>query len=137
MKKALLKLVAGAATATLSIGAVLLGAAGPSAAAARDGNLEDQEFGLFYYAGRTGCVFDLVTNDVNFSDDTFRGGCSGSGASVNDNTESYRNRDVYAWKVGTDKDLGGNVGEIPSKYEGNASTTFKNRISSAKYTLHP
>ncbi|MGW6703677.1 hypothetical protein ACWGDE_02110 [Streptomyces sp. NPDC054956] len=136
MKKALLKLAVGCA-ATLSVGSVLLGAAGPSAASARDGNLEDQEFGLFYYAGRTGCVFDLVTDDLNFADDTFRGSCSGSGASVNDNTEAYRNRDVYAWKVATDRDLGGNVGEIPSKYEGNASSTFKNRISSAKYTLHP
>lgn len=135
MKKALRKLSFGCA-ATLSAGAILLGSAGTSAAMGRDGNLEDQEFGLFYFAGRAGCVFDLSTNDLNFADDTFRGSCSGSGSGVNDNTESYRNRDVYAWRVGTDKDMGGNVGEIPSRYEGDASTNFKNKISSAKYTLH-
>ncbi|MFD7556002.1 MULTISPECIES: hypothetical protein [unclassified Streptomyces] len=135
MDKNMRKLVAGCVSA-VSVGAVLLGAAGPAAAYGRDGTLEDQEFGLYYWQNRSGCVFDLVTSDLNFADDKYRGSCSASGDPVNDTTESYWNRDVYAWKVGTDKDLGGNVGELPSKYFGNASATFKNRISSAKYTLH-
>ncbi|WP_329380923.1 hypothetical protein OG625_16100 [Streptomyces sp. NBC_01351] len=123
--------------AAVSVGAILLATAGPAAAWARDGNLEAQEFGLYYWQNRSGCVFDLVTTDLNFSDDKYQGSCSASGYTVNDTTESYWNRHFYAWKVGTDKNLGGNVGEIPSNYYGNASTNFKNKISSADYTLHP
>ncbi|MET9692782.1 hypothetical protein ABZY81_30720 [Streptomyces sp. NPDC006514] len=136
MDNAMRKLAAGC-VAAVSVGAILLGTAGPAGAWGRDGNLENQEFGLFYWQNQSGCVFDLVTNDLNFSDDKYQGSCSASGNWINDTTESYRNRDVYAWKVGTDKDLGGNVGEIPSNYAGNASANFKNKISSAKYTLHP
>lgn len=136
MNRAMGKLASGC-VAAVSAAAVLLAGAGPAAAIGRDGNLDDQEFGLFYLTGRAGCVFDLYTTDSNFSGDTFKTGCNGMYKNVNDNTESYRNRDVYAWRVATDKDLDGNVGEIPSKYEGNASTNFKNKISSAAYTLHP
>ncbi|MFJ4779855.1 hypothetical protein [Streptomyces sp. NPDC088762] len=136
MDKAMRKLAA-SSVAAVSVAAILLGTAGPAAAWARDGSLENQEFGLFYWRGQSGCVFDLVTNDLNFSDDKYQGSCSASGTWINDTTESYWNRDVYAWKVGTDKDLGGNVGEIPSAYWGDASDAFRNKISSAKYTLHP
>ncbi|WP_374775330.1 hypothetical protein OG756_22980 [Streptomyces sp. NBC_01310] len=136
MDNAMRKLASGC-VAAVSVGAVLLGAAAPAAAWGRDGSLENHEFGLFYWQNQSGCVFDLVTNDVNFNDDKYQGSCSAGGQWINDTTESYWNRDIYAWKVGTDKDLGGNVGEIPSSYRGNASATFKNKISSAKYTLHP
>ncbi|MFB6615930.1 hypothetical protein ACIGFK_39985 [Streptomyces sp. NPDC085524] len=135
MNRAVGKLVSGC-VAAVSAGAILLGSAGPSAAYGKNGNLEGDEFGLYYLTGQSGCVFDLYTTDTNFADDTFKPTCNGMYKGVNDNTESYWNRDVYAWKVGTDKDLDGNVGEIPSRYAGNASATFRNRISSAAYTLH-
>lgn len=134
MNKTLRKLAVGGAAA-VSASALLMGTAGPAAAWARDGNLETHEFGLFYRTGNVGCVFDLAGEDRNFDDDTFRSGCDGAGARVNDNTESYWNRDAYRWKVGTDKNLGGNVGTLPAGYWGDASSTFKNKISSATFIL--
>ncbi|MFF4005860.1 hypothetical protein [Streptomyces sp. NPDC001717] len=136
MNKAFRTLATSCVTA-VSVGAILLGAAGPSAAYGKDGSLEVDEFGLFYSQNQSGCVFDLYGEDLNFNNDYFKTGCAGGTSLVNDNTESYRNRDVYAWKVATDANLDGNVGEIPSGYSGNASTNFKNKISSATYTLHP
>ncbi|ARE75185.1 hypothetical protein ACFVZ8_17245 [Streptomyces sp. NPDC059558] len=123
--------------AAVSVAAILLGAAGPAAALGKNGNLEVDEFGLFYNQNQAGCVFDLYGEDLNFNNDYFKSGCTGGTSLVNDNTESYRNRDVYAWKVATDANIDGNVGEIPSGYSGNASTNFKNKISSATFTLHP
>ncbi|MFG2994048.1 hypothetical protein ACGFZK_32940 [Streptomyces sp. NPDC048257] len=123
--------------AAVSVAAILLGAAGPAAAYGKDGNLEVDEFGLFYNQYQAGCVFDLYGEDLNFNDNYFKSGCTGGTSLVNDNTESYKNRDVYAWKVATDANIDGNVGEIPSGYSGNASTNFKNKISSATFTLHP
>lgn len=98
--------------------------------------MENQEFGLFYNSGGLGCVFDLVGEDLNFNNDWFKTGCNGAGKLVNDDTASYKNWDVYAWKVGTDANIDGNVGEIPSNYAGNASAKFKNEISSATFTFH-
>lgn len=135
MDKAMRRVAAGC-VAALSVSAVLLGTAGPAAAGARDGSLEYQEFGLYYYRGQSGCVFDLTGTDMNFSDDKYRGSCGSSGKGVNDTTESYWNRDNFAWKVGTDKNLDGSVGEIPSAYSGDASDKFRNKISSADYTFH-
>ncbi|MEU6866106.1 hypothetical protein ABZ924_23090 [Streptomyces sp. NPDC046876] len=135
MDKGMRRITVGCA-AVLSACATVLAVAGPSAAYGKDGNLEVNEFGLFWTTYQSGCVFDLYGEDLNFSDNYFKSGCSGAGQNVNDNTESYWNRDVYAWKVGTDAGLDGNVGEIPSNYKGNASSTFKNEISSATYTLH-
>ncbi len=123
--------------AAVSVAAILLGAAGSAAALGRNGSLEVDEFGLFYNQNQAGCVFDLYGEDLNFNNDYFKSGCTGGTSLVNDNTESYRNRDVYAWKVATDANIDGNVGEIPSGYSGNASTNFKNKISSATFTLHP
>ncbi|MGW0394598.1 hypothetical protein ACWDYJ_27665 [Streptomyces sp. NPDC003042] len=136
MNKPFRTLATGCVTA-VSVSAILLGAAGPSAAYGKDGNLEVNEFGLFYNQYQSGCVFDLYGEDLNFNDNYFTSGCAGGTSRVNDNTESYKNRDVYAWKVATDANLDGNVGEIPSGYSGNASDAFKNKISSATYTLHP
>ncbi|MEV7445976.1 hypothetical protein AB0O22_33365 [Streptomyces sp. NPDC091204] len=136
MNKAFRALTTGGVAAA-SVCAILLGTAGQAAAMGKDGYLEVDEFGLFYYQNQSGCVFDLYGEDLNFNDNYFKSGCTGGGALVNDNTESYKNRDVYAWKVATDANIDGNVGEIPSNYSGNASATFKNKISSATFTLHP
>ncbi|MEU9301662.1 hypothetical protein [Streptomyces sp. NPDC048269] len=135
MNKAMRTLASGCVTA-VSVSALLLAAAGPSAAMGKDGILQTDEFGLFYNQYQSGCVFDLYGEDLNFNNDYFKSGCTGGTSLVNDNTESYWNRDVYAWKVGTDANLDGNVGELPSGYSGNASLTFKNKISSATFTLH-
>ncbi|WP_329197372.1 MULTISPECIES: hypothetical protein [unclassified Streptomyces] len=135
MDKAFRNLATGC-IAAVSTAAILLAAAGPSAAYGKDGILEVDEFGLFYNQYQSGCVFDLYGEDLNFNDNYFKSGCTGGTSLVNDNTESYKNRDVYAWKVATDANMDGNVGEIPSNYQGNASSTFKNTISSSTYTLH-
>ncbi|MFG2299158.1 hypothetical protein [Streptomyces sp. NPDC048603] len=118
-------------------GAALLAAGGTAAAYGKDGYLENQEFGLYYLTDRSGCVFDIVREDYNFNDDKFTGpaGCHGRTDWTNDNTESYWNRHWLTWKVATDAGIDGNVGTIPEAYWGNASSTFKNKISSADYIL--
>ncbi|MEU4092629.1 peptidase inhibitor family I36 protein [Streptomyces sp. NPDC026673] len=104
----------------------------PSAAAIgfRDGVLEVNEFGLYYNSGNAGCVFDVYDSDANFSNDKFKGSCSGSGQTTDDNTASYWNRDsIFDYYVYTDPDYHGSWGTIPAGYRGNASATFKNEIS--------
>jgi hypothetical protein len=130
-----LRRLASASAAAAVLGAVVLAAASPAAAYAKNGYLEADEFGLYYESGAIGCVFDLSGADVNFTDDTFRGpsGCVGYGRTVNDNTESYRNRDAVTWEVWTDTYYDGSLGYIPRGYSGDASSTFKNRISSSVY----
>ncbi|WP_328300243.1 hypothetical protein OG389_22350 [Streptomyces sp. NBC_00435] len=135
MTKPLRSLVAGCATA-VSVGAFLLVAAGSAAAnTERDGYLETSEFGLYYNSNSGGCVFDLMSSDWNFYNDLFKGpeGCAGMNRVTNDDTASYRNRDTYTWKVGTDPNLGGYIGSLPPGYVGNASANFKNRITSATF----
>ena len=131
------KRFAGAALAMAAAAGIALGAAGQAAAdtGEKDGGLWSGEFGLFYNSGQAGCVFDLRYADVNFSGDAFKGylgeSCSGKGQSVNDNTASYWNIDTYTWWVYTDANAGGIEGSVPADYFGNASSNFKNEISSA------
>ncbi|MET8129170.1 peptidase inhibitor family I36 protein [Streptomyces sp. NPDC005231] len=114
-----------AATAGLLISTTI-----SAAATSKNGVLETYEFGLYYNSGYAGCVFDVYDSDNNFSDDKFKGSCSGSGQTTNDNTASYWNRDdVFDYYVYTDADYHGSWGTIPSGYKGNASSTFKNEIS--------
>lgn len=134
MNKTVRKFATGCATA-VSVGAVLLATAGSSVAEEKNGYLDDGEFGLYYNSNSGGCVFDLYASDWNFTYDLFKGplGCAGLNRVTNDDTASYRNRDVYTWKVGTDPNLGGLVGGLPPGYVGNASANFKNKISSATF----
>lgn len=135
MSKALNRIAAGFAAA-VSVGAVLVAAAGPVAAnTPKNGYLETSEFGLYYNSYQGGCVFDLMASDWNFYNDLFIGpeGCAGRNRVTNDDTASYRNRDTYTWKVGTDPNLAGLVGALPPGYVGNASINFKNKISSATF----
>ncbi|WP_326628722.1 MULTISPECIES: peptidase inhibitor family I36 protein [unclassified Streptomyces] len=126
------KRFAGAALAIAAAAGITLGTAGQALAAEKNGVLDSGEIGLFYNSGQSGCVFDLAYADTNFSGDVFKGGsCSGSGQSVNDNTASYWNQDVYTWWVYTDANAGGIEGSVPADYFGNASSNFKNEISSA------
>ncbi|MET9853420.1 hypothetical protein ABZY57_10785 [Streptomyces sp. NPDC006450] len=135
MSRALKKLVTGCAAA-VSVGAVLLAAAGPAAAnTERNGYLETSEFGLYYNSYQGGCVFDLMSSDWNFFNNLFVGpeDCAGRNRVTNDDTASYRNRDTYTWKVATEANLEGLVGSLPPGYVGNASLNFKNKITSATF----
>ncbi|MCY0930430.1 hypothetical protein OTB20_30420 [Streptomyces sp. H27-H1] len=135
MNKALRRLTTGCATA-VSVGAVLLVSAGSAAAnTERNGYLETSEFGLYYNSNNGGCVFDLMSSDWNFFNDLFVGpeGCAGRNRVTNDDTASYRNRDTYTWKVGTEANLAGLIGSLPPGYVGNASINFKNKITSATF----
>ncbi|MGW6691764.1 hypothetical protein [Streptomyces sp. NPDC054961] len=134
MNKVIRKLATGCAAA-VSVGAVLVATAGPSAATERNGYLEDSEFGLYYNSNSGGCVFDLYGSDWNFTNDYFTGpyNCTGIAGLVDDDTASYRNRDTYTWRVATEINLGGLVGSIPPGYVGNASINFKNKITSATF----
>ncbi|MFE2290925.1 peptidase inhibitor family I36 protein [Streptomyces sp. NPDC059452] len=119
-----------AAVAAATAGLLITTAVG-AAADSKNGVLETNEFGLYYNSGQLGCVFDVYDHDENFTNDKFKGSCSGSGQSTNDNTASYWNRDsVFDYYVYTDANYRGSWGTIPGGYKGNASSTFKNKISS-------
>ncbi|MFD9608691.1 peptidase inhibitor family I36 protein [Streptomyces sp. NPDC004288] len=120
------------AAAGLAITGAALATAAPASATGKNGNLEYMEFGLFYNSNQAGCVFDLYVQDNSFSDDVFKGAaCHGVNQVTNDNTASYINRDTRTWYVYTNANFGGTEGSLPANYVGNASSTFKNQISSA------
>ncbi|MFD4372614.1 hypothetical protein [Streptomyces sp. NPDC058486] len=124
------KLLRVAATAGLLLGAVAV-STGSANAAGKDGWLTSGEFGLFCFQAQANSVFDLFTHDENFSNDYFKGSQSCAGHTTNDWTESYLNRDTYEWSVHTNAEGFGSDGYIPAGYRGDATSTFKNSISSA------
>ncbi|MFY1586546.1 peptidase inhibitor family I36 protein [Micromonospora sp. WMMD734] len=124
IKRGMIALVA---IATAGVAALSLGA--PAQATGKNGVLESGEFGLYYSPNQQGPVFDLYVSDSNFADDSF----PGTGIPVNDNTASYHNRDTFYWWVYTAANYGGNSGCLSPGYRGNASTEFRNKISSARY----
>lgn len=121
--------------------ALLVATAAPASAGVHDGYLEQQEMGLYYLAGSgkgsgaNSCIFDYNNDDDDFTDNRFYGpaGCHGRTDWVNDNTESYWNRDIYGWRVWTDWHYSGIRGSIPIGHVGDASSTFKNKISSSSW----
>ncbi|MFE2555119.1 hypothetical protein ACFXGT_03655 [Streptomyces sp. NPDC059352] len=119
-----------AATAGLLLGAVAV-STGSANAAGKDGWLTSGEFGLFCMTAQQNSVFDLYVSDGDFSNDYFVGSQSCSGHTTNDYTESYLNLDSFEWSVHTDAGGGGSDGYIPAGYRGDASSTFKNTISSS------
>ncbi|MEU7020532.1 peptidase inhibitor family I36 protein [Streptomyces sp. NPDC046203] len=134
MQRTALRRIAATTVALAALGAGALATAGSaSAATGKNGVLETGEFGLYYNSNQGGAVFDLFLSDANFINDYFAGPGNGAGQNVNDNTASYKNRDSNTWWVYTNADAGGIEGSIPAGYSGNASTTFKNEISSAYY----
>uniref|UniRef100_A0AAU2JR61 Peptidase inhibitor family I36 n=1 Tax=Streptomyces sp. NBC_00049 TaxID=2903617 RepID=A0AAU2JR61_9ACTN len=118
---------AGLVLTTVGIGA------GSASAAEKDGWLTNGEFGLFCYQNQTNSVLDLYASDSNFADDYFKGTQSCANQSANDWTESYSNRDTYAWKVHTDWKGGGYGTSIAAGARGNTNVTFTNSISSAYF----
>ncbi|MFB7370384.1 peptidase inhibitor family I36 protein [Streptomyces sp. NPDC056222] len=134
MQRTAIRRVAATAIALAAIGAGALATAGSaSAATGKNGYLESGELGLYYNSNQAGAVFDLYVEDTDFWGDTFPGPGAGAGQSANDNTASYWNRDSNVWWVYTDRNAGGAEGSLPVGHVGNASVTFKNKISSAYY----
>ncbi|MBD0707175.1 MULTISPECIES: peptidase inhibitor family I36 protein [unclassified Streptomyces] len=132
MQRTALRRVAVTALALAALGGgALAGAGSASAATEKNGYVETNEFGLYYSPDRGGAVFDLYLEDDNFSNDWFHGPGNGTGQSVNDNTASYWNNDLYTWLVYTDAYRGGIQGSLPAGHIGNASGDFRNKISSA------
>jgi hypothetical protein len=121
--------------ATMFAGTVLTGAGSAYAATGLDGRLESGELGLYYNSGGLGCVRDNFSDDNDFNGDNFKDpynvNCAGEGQTTNDNTASYWNRDSFQWEVDTDPFRKGIKGWIPAGYSGDASSNFKNEISSA------
>ncbi|MFF4304608.1 hypothetical protein [Streptomyces sp. NPDC001601] len=129
------RILAGATlAATMFAGTVLAGAGSAYAATNLNGHLESGEFGLYYNSGGLGCVRDSFYDDNTFVGDNFKDpsgvNCAGEGQTTNDNTASYWNRDAYQWEVDTDAYRSGIKGWIPAGYSGDASSNFKNEISS-------
>jgi len=102
----------------------------PASATEKNGVVEIGEFGLYLSTGSSGTVFDLYMADLDFSNDVF----PGTSIPANDNTESYRNRDVYWWHVWTDANYAGSHGCLAAGYVGDASPTYKDTISSAYFS---
>lgn len=121
------RLLAGAAVLCIA-GAVGIASAGSAeAATGKNGNLESGEFGLYYAPDRGVPVFDLYVSDEDFSNDYF----PNTTIRANDNTASYWNRDTFTWYVYTNAYHTGSKGWLDPGYIGNASSTFRNKISSA------
>ncbi|MCT9074989.1 peptidase inhibitor family I36 protein [Streptomyces fulvoviolaceus] len=133
--------VSALAVSVVAVGGLALSTAGPAAAVDQDdGILEAGEFGLYYNSGRGGCVFDLLAGDNDFANNDFKDrptyvNCPGEGQTVNDNTASYWNRDTTTWYVYTDSYHEGTRGDLPAGYIGDATSTFKNEISSGYWYL--
>ncbi|WP_327415728.1 hypothetical protein [Streptomyces sp. NBC_01233] len=120
----------GVATAALTLSALGLGMGTANADGWKDGYLDNTEFGLFCQTNYQNSVFDLRATDEDFGDDFFKGSRSCAGQMVNENTQSYINNSCgfFVW---TNSGMWGDKGFIPEGHRGNASATFKKRISSA------
>jgi hypothetical protein len=102
----------------------------PADATGKNGVVESGEFGLYWLTGSSGLVFDLYFADNDFNNDVF----PGTSIPAANNTESYRNRDVYWWHVFTSPGYTGSHGCLPAGYVGDASGTFRNNIESAYFS---
>jgi len=109
---------------------VVLGLAAPAGATEKNGVLELGEFGLYLNTGSTGTVFDLYFADSNFTGEYF----PGTSILVSNNTESWRNRDVYYWHFFTDTNYNGSHGCVASGTSGDLSPTYKDNIESAYFS---
>ncbi|MCB5169043.1 hypothetical protein LG634_30050 [Streptomyces bambusae] len=121
-----------ALAAGFALAAALSTGTGPATAAVdKDGILDPGEFGLYCLQNQGGAVFDMYTADANFRDNYFKGTLACARHTTDDYTESYLNRDTATWSVYTEAYRGGYAGWLPGGYRGNASTLFRNTITSA------
>lgn len=117
--------------------AAILGVAAtatPASAVGKDGVVESGELALYYLTDFRAPIFDLYVSDDNFADDWFPLSPS---INTDNNTESGWNNDTYYWHVHTGAGYTGSDGCIPPGAFGNFNATFKNTISSARYTSTP
>ncbi|MFB6620206.1 hypothetical protein ACIGFK_36035 [Streptomyces sp. NPDC085524] len=120
------------AAAGLVLGALAFGA-GSASAEGKDGWLTDGELGLFCWQDQSNSVFDLWASDSNFVNDYFTGTRSCANNYVDNNTESWSNRDTYTWNVHTGSAGAGYHLNLGVGTRGNLNTTFFNQISSAYF----
>jgi hypothetical protein len=84
----------------LAVMALVVGVAGPAAAANKDGICESNEFCLFYWqTGTISSFLDFRYNDPDHRNDRFKGnaGYIGYNATVADNVRAAWNRHSYAY----------------------------------------
>ncbi|QNE25910.1 hypothetical protein [Streptomyces sp. INR7] len=123
-------LLRGVAATALTLSALGLTLGTANADGWKDGWLDNTEFGLFCYEDAQNSVFDLSADDEYFPDDYFKGSKSCAGQTVDDNTRSYINNSC-GFFVFVHPNMTGNKGWIPAGHRGNASSEFKDQISSA------
>lgn len=116
-----------AITALAAIATIVTVPTSAQASTEHNGVVELDEFGLYYAPGSSGLVFDMYGGDSNLSGNVF----PGTSTRVDNNTAAYRNRSPFSFHVYTGANYTGVQGCLPYNYVGNASTTFRNTISSA------
>ncbi|WP_158558489.1 MULTISPECIES: peptidase inhibitor family I36 protein [unclassified Streptomyces] len=116
-----------------TVAASSLAMSGTASASAKDGWLTAGELGLFCNSNQGSSVLDIAAygSDSNLGNDYFKGSLSCAGQKVDNNVASYWNRTTNnSLLVYTGTNFTGSFGYLPAGYKGNASSTFKNRISS-------
>lgn len=123
-------------TALTAVATLAAAVAMASPAHASNGVVGPGEFGLYYSPGSTGWVVEFTRpaswdqNDKDLRNNYFYG----TTVIADNNTASYRNYDDrYVWYVYTGYSQTGTRGCLPAGWVGNASSTFRNTISSVGY----
>lgn len=114
---------------TSLLGLALTGA-GSATAGELDGTSEPGEFAIYGGPNTTYEVLDLYLSRGDFNQLSW----PRYGGAVNDQNESYWNRDNFTWHVYTDAWRGGQHGWINPGVTSNASSTYWHKVSSAYYT---
>ncbi|MFI5531061.1 peptidase inhibitor family I36 protein [Kitasatospora sp. NPDC051853] len=117
------------ATGLTAAACLVLAGAGPAGAAELDGVSEPGEFAIYGGPNTTYEVLDLYLSRGDFTQLSW----PRYGGAVNDQNESYWNRDSYTWHVYSDIYRGGRHGWINAGVASNATSTFWHQISSAYY----
>ncbi|MFJ8042218.1 peptidase inhibitor family I36 protein [Kitasatospora sp. NPDC096147] len=117
------------ATGITTAACLALAGAAPAGAAELDGYSEGGEFIIYGGPNTTSEVFDLYLS----RNDLGKLSWPRYGGPVNDQNESYWNRDGLTWHVYTDSYRNGQHGWISPGVSSNATGSFWHRVSSAYY----